>query len=165
MGEISDFDKVKDVDKKFKQVVGEQVAGWLDSDSELDWAKAMPALTEALKDEDEEVRWFTALFLGGISVAKEPALIKALDGVMPALCKAMDDEDAKVRAAAASTIGEIGVAGSFRGNRNFLNRAMSAIMGHLDDEDEVSTLMVIYKLSAVPLYILGNRRLRRSLRI
>ena len=62
----------------------------------------MPALLEALKDEDEDVRRLAVFALGRISPAPKDAV--------PALIEALKDEDEDVRAGAAYALGKIGPA-------------------------------------------------------
>jgi HEAT repeat protein len=64
-----------------------------------DAAKVVPALTEALKDEDGDVRWSAAIGLGYFGE-------KATDAV-PALQAAQGDRDARVREAAGVALSRI----------------------------------------------------------
>src|SRR5436305_1546545 len=63
-------------------------------------APAIPALLEALKAKDDEVRYQAAWTVGKIGPAAEEAV--------PALIAAMKDENALVREHAAEALGDIG---------------------------------------------------------
>ena len=63
-------------------------------------APAVPSLTEALEDFDDNVRWQSIVALGKIG---RPALV-----TVPALLQSLDDVDPDVRAAAAETLGLLG---------------------------------------------------------
>src|SRR6266849_2410389 len=64
-----------------------------------DAAKIVPALTDALKDKDEDVRWSAAIGLGYFGDQAKDAI--------PALQAAQHDRDARVREAAAVALSRI----------------------------------------------------------
>jgi HEAT repeat protein len=64
-----------------------------------DAAKVVPALTDALKDEDGDVRWSAAIGLGYFG--------EKAKGAVPALQAAQGDRDARVREAAGVALSRI----------------------------------------------------------
>jgi len=86
--------------------------GWCD-------ASAVPALVEALRDQDEHVRWMAAIALCQLGPEAREAL--------PALIGALKDEDELVRAQSASALGQL---------REDPGRVVPALTGALRDTDE-----------------------------
>ena len=117
---------------------------------------AVPALIEALKDENRQVRWRAASALGEIGPEASPAV--------PSLIDTLQDEDGYVRRIAAYALGKIGSAAV---------TAVPQLTGALQAQDRNLRLVATYALgkigpeasSAVPKLVEALRDLHAEVRL